>query len=207
MEESAKVEEAKLLNPSKDAPHDPLQDENRMNSLNSSSELALNIDLDEAIEEAYQQAGGFAKLQWFANMIFACGWNAQSIWWSNIYTLLLAPAYQCKYKGEENYEDCDQDTICDSDGGSLQYRIDWSQPQSLHNWFEKFDLLCDYQFVKMAPFSFFAAQALVVWWAPRLTDRIGRKKIVQVFSATTTILYSVMIFTKNKYVLLVMIVL
>ena len=53
MEESAKVEEAMHLNPSKDAPHDPVQNENRMNSLNSSSELALDIDLDEAIEEAY----------------------------------------------------------------------------------------------------------------------------------------------------------
>ena len=59
----------------------------------------------------------------------------------------------------------------------------------------------------MAPFSFFAAQAVVVWWAPRLTDKIGRKLIVQIFSAISTILYSIIIFTKNKYVLLVMIVL
>ena len=86
-------------------------------------------------EECLKQAGGFGKLQWMASVILASGWNATSMWWSNIYTLLLAPKYLCS--GTECTE---EDTCLDS---TTEWTIDWDAPESLHNWFQKFDLRCE----------------------------------------------------------------
>ena len=156
------------------------------------------------IDEAFETISGFGKLQFRANLILACGWNASSIWWSNIYTLFLAPEYLCLYENNNQFIRCDEDAICAKRGTNelVDFHIDWTQPQSLHNWYEKFDLLCQQDFIKWALFSFYALQPLVLLRLPSLTDRYGRKIPVQVGAVISTVLYTIMIFNSNKYILM-----
>ena len=131
----------------------------------------------------------------------ACGWNATSIWWSNIYTLFLPPKYLCLYSDSDNYETCEEEVICDNSPSLIDYKIDWSQETSLHNWYERFDLQCQSKFVNMALFSYYATQPIILLWLPRLTDKIGRKVAVQFGVVISAILYTVLMLTSNKFVL------
>ena len=37
---------------------------------------------------------------------------------------------------------CNLDNICADDSPVIHYEIDWSKESSLHNWVEKFELIC-----------------------------------------------------------------
>lgn len=72
----------------------------------------------------------------------------------------------------------------------------------MHNWHEKFGLLCQQDYIKWALFSYYATQPLVLLWLPSLTDKVGRKKVVQIGAFISTLLNTMMIFTSNKYILI-----
>lgn len=66
--------------------------------------------------------------------------------------------------------------------------------------------MCENKFISsLIVSSFYAGMLSVLWWVPVLSDRHGRKNLVQSGSVINSILYTVLLLTSNKFMLMAVI--
>jgi MFS family permease len=89
---------------------------------------------------------------------------------------------------------CTSNDFCTSNE-TLEWKIDWTNEESLHNWVEEFDLYCTPKYViGLMGSSFFIASVLSSLIFPRLADLFGRKKIFLVGFYMNTITLIIFLF-------------
>lgn len=107
--------------------------------------------------------------------------------------LELWPTYKCDPNVVTNQEDCNHYLMCKREQGLIPesvIEVDWSSTTSLHNWVEKFDLVCVEAWKigligSMYPFGW----ALGCLFVPRLGDVLGRRLPFLVSVACSVLLY------------------
>ena len=75
----------------------------------------------------------------------ACGSGSDCVSWItyNYGYLTQQPVYECLIDGEWTSDRmCTLKNICDPDSPVTDFRIDYSSPKSLHNWWQQLDLTC-----------------------------------------------------------------
>lgn len=114
------------------------------------STLVMNFQASSTIvqaEKAYSLddiitlAGGFGRFQWLMMTFYIMSfWSANFVLY-NIDYLTQKPIYLCETEpGSDVYDICTWEEICVDDPPN--YKIDWSNPNSLNNWSQTLDLLC-----------------------------------------------------------------
>ena len=76
--------------------------------------------------------------------------------------------------------------------------MNWDSPESIHNWHQKFDLMCESKFkVGMIGSSFFIGWCLSLLWVPRLADIYGRKNLFRITQVVDFCLFTAIFVTSN----------
>ena len=87
------------------------------------------------------------------------------------------PAFECKLisDGLDPLDVCIPENICTNDSRIKSWEVDYTDRDSLHNWFEKLDLMCQPSWkIGAIGSSFFIGWCLTLLWVPRLADIHGR---------------------------------
>ena len=96
----------------------------------------------------------------------------------------MPPNYICTIQDGSTVS-CTREEICDStmlSGVSVtEWQVDWDSEHSLHNWYDKMDLVCTPKTtIASIGTAFFAGWTLTLFFLPRLADIYGRKLIWRV---------------------------
>ena len=138
------------------------------------------MTIDERIDQKFEEVGGFGIFQFLASIALIFGINSQAWWMYNLAYLIEPPTYLCLINGTwKSGDSCTIDDICQKKPYITDYKIDFDQGSgSLHNWWEKLDLLCmpEWQTHFMGT-AFFVGWCSTLLWLPRLSDKHGRKMI------------------------------
>lgn len=99
---------------------------------------------------------------------------------------------------------CTAKNICDDDPRITSWSINYNDPNSLHNWVERLDLMCKPDWVvSMLSTAFWIGYIATMLWMPRIADVHGRKMIFAIGVSVSALLYTVVVFSKNFYLTLV----
>ena len=118
----------------------------------------------------------------------------------NLAFLIQKPVYQCKYTGSQDWTVCTEEEICGSSDGapSFEWRINWDDEDSLHNWYEKLDLMCASSFkINVLLFAYFLGISVTVLWVPQFSDRRSRKLFVGGAIICDLFMYTILLFTTH----------
>ena len=106
--------------------------------------------------------------------------------------------YQCKFAGNEEWQECTEDDICGTmiDEPDLEWKIDWDNENSIHNWRERLDLMCASDFrINLLLSAWFLGISVTVLWVPRLSDKRSRKFFQGSAVVLDLIMYTILMFT------------
>ena len=124
----------------------------------------------------------------------------------NLAYLIEPPTYLCLINGTwKSGDSCTIDDICQQKPYITDYKIDFDQGSgSLHNWWEKLDLICmpEWQTHFMGT-AFFVGWCSTLLWLPRLSDKHGRKMIFAYGMIAQTICMVFLMITKSVYAVLI----
>ena len=129
------------------------------------------------------RAGGFGRFQWIACFFIVLGADCSALITQCLYLLELQPAYLCK--SGEVWVSCMPEQFCTLQGkpNGVEYKIDWTNPESLDNWFVHLSMECK-QFVTKGQYplslfqiSFLTGLILGMIIFPKLSDLSGRKSV------------------------------
>lgn len=82
------------------------------------------------------------------------------------------PVYKCE-KTPGQFEVCTADEICDD---NLNYYVDWSSKESLDNWVETLDLMCESTFtINSITHAYYLGAVIGSLIIARIPDLYGRK--------------------------------
>ena len=111
--------------------------------------------------------GLFQKLTFFS---VAWGLSSFGFWFYNLAFLCMPPKFLCNYVGRQESFVCRQQEFCGNP--DLEWMIDYSNPQTLHNWIEKLSLVCKPSWqIGLLGSAYFAGMALTLLWLPSYADR------------------------------------
>ena len=92
---------------------------------------------------ALKKAGGFGYYQRLATFIIVSGYALMGAVIYGLLFFLLFPNYHCLVKGTtDQYETCSRKDICDGENAVREYKLNYSENYTLHNWVEQMDLTC-----------------------------------------------------------------
>lgn len=98
---------------------------------------------------------------------------------------------------------CTAENICDNDPEISSWAVDWNSKKSLYNWQQKLDLMCRPGWQVGALGSvYFIGYVLTLLWLPKLADIHGRKELFTWGMVAQTICFTVIMFTKQYYVMI-----
>ena len=117
----------------------------------------------------------------------------------------LKPQYECKDTQSAEWYPCQNDVFCEQD--SIEWRVDYMNQTSLHNWVEEYDLHCTTSSFEIGLFGslFFAAFVIGSLIFPPLSDCIGRRPIALIGILVQAICSTMLMFSSSEvftYVLL-----
>ena len=121
---------------------------------------------------------GKGYFKYLALVSLTASMSALDFIYMNLAFLVQKPVYQCLYTDSQDWTVCTEEEICDSSDGapSFEWRINWDDEDSLHNWYEKLDLMCASNFkINVLLFAYFLGISVTVLWVPQLSDRRSRK--------------------------------
>jgi len=97
---------------------------------------------------------------------------------------------------------CSAENICSEDPRILSWAVDYSNELSLDNWIQKLGLMCepDWKGAMLGSAGFFG-QLLTLPILPLLADKFGRKNFFLGGRVIETILFSVLMYTTNWFVM------
>ena len=101
------------------------------------------LTIQEKIDRKFVALGGFSVTQIIAVLALGIGGDTSALWiTTNFGYFIQEPAYQCRIDGGDWTSGgiCTVKNICDHDPHITDYRIDYSNPKTLDNWWQKLDL-------------------------------------------------------------------
>ena len=127
------------------------------------------------LQEALELSGGFGKFQLYATIV-CIGSELRSACTMFCLPLLeLEPTYECLV--DNGWQICTPSDFCSDP--SLEHRIDYSNTESLNNWYEKLNLACESQkTIGMIGSAYFLGMAVGCMIIPRLADLYGRRNFI-----------------------------
>ena len=89
------------------------------------------------------------------------------------------------------------------DQPDVEYRVDWNDSKSIHNWRQTLNLTCASKFrIDLLVWAWFIGVAITALWVPRIADKKSRK-LFQGFSVCVDFcLFTTLLFAEN-YALMV----
>ena len=115
--------------------------------------------------------------------------------------------YKCTWTGgvvpKDPADVCTAVNICDGDPRIAKWEIDYSNPDSLHNWQQKLDLKCIPLEAGLLGTALFAGWCVTLLWVPGLADKYGRQKLFRFGMLCDFICWNVLMFTHDVHVMLV----
>ena len=170
-------------------------DRTQLSASASNSQQGDRLTKETAIEELFDAAGGFSYFQIFAFLCVQCAISCNNFWNNGLGFLIQKPAYKCTFTETVKDPDdvCTVENICDDDPRIEDSWVDWSDPDSLHNWQERLDLKCRPSWlVGTLGSAFFAGYVVTMMWLPRFADKKGRKPMYTLGMILNAVVYTVM---------------
>ena len=129
------------------------------------------------IDTLLQKAGGFGRMQWWIMIFVFIGSQGFNCFIYNFAYLELVPLVLCKYSKDSQFVECDDYKDICAEGKVFEWKVDYSDPYSFHNWMTDSELYCKSDF-SIASFgsSFFLGlgfMGLIL----KFSDSIGRKTL------------------------------
>ena len=125
--------------------------------------------------------------------------------YQNLAYMIQEPVYQCKFSGSEEWQTCTEADFCGNmiTQPDIEWKIDWNDRRSIHNWRERLDLTCASKFrIDVLIWAWFIGIAITALWVPRLADKKSRK-LYQGFSVGFDFcMYTILLFAES-YALMV----
>ena len=88
------------------------------------------------------KVGGLGCYQMFVILTVSTGFSGMNFIIYHFSYYELFPKYLCEYKSDPNtWVSCEPKNFCD-DPDLIQWKIDYRDKESLHNWVQKLDLTC-----------------------------------------------------------------
>ena len=115
----------------------------------------------------------------------------------------LQPAYECYQQagdsGDLAWSPCTREEFCPELGGTeMEYRVDWSNDKSLHNWVERLGMQCTPKvYFGMMGSIVFAGWCFASLFVPRLADIYGRRWPFIINMFVQAIIIALIIFSKD----------
>ena len=131
--------------------------------------------------------------------------NCTGFFFYGIPYFIQEPIYKCTYTTDDHPADiCNEDGIYDDSEYIASWSIVESDEKSLNNWTLKLDLTNESSTTRaLIGSAFFIGWAITLLWLPRFGDIFGRKKMYVIGMIIDTVIFVVIFFTKNVYVMIV----
>ena len=151
-------------------------------------------------EKAITAAGGFGRIQIYWLIIWFASISGANFFTFTLSYLELMPKFQWLEQG--NFVSWDSKDICNGEiiKSQDQWRIDWSDSESLHNWMTDMELYWTSNFEIGLIGSLFFLGFAICGVLVKLLDNYGRKPILIAGAATNIVITIVLYFVNNLYV-------
>lgn len=162
---------------------------------------------EQALDRLFAASGNFGKFQFFSFFTFQSAISCYSFWFYGMGFMIQEPAYKCTFTDPTQITDpdsvCTAENICDGNPLIASWNIDYSSADSLDNWQEKLDMMCKPKWLASSLGSiYFIGFVLTLVWLPRLADVYGRKVLFTYGVLAQAFLYTILMFTRDFYVML-----
>ena len=138
----------------------------------------------------------------FACLVICFGMSATGFITNILSYLTQKPEYECTFNGDVSGDVCTANNICHGDPRIDSWQI---TEDSLNNWQSKLHMTCEPPWKTNAlAITFFLGWSCTLLWLPRLSDTNGRWLIFTVAMAVDTVLYTVLIWTNNLNVMIIL---
>jgi len=118
----------------------------------------------------------------------------------NLYYFEKEPTYLCQYSVGGIFIKCSKKDICDQGTSLVEWKIDWTDEGSLHNWVEKLDLYCTSTIaISFIGSSFFVGAFVGSFILPRASDVVGRRPMFLVGLVLYVAVVIGLLFNTNLY--------
>ena len=127
----------------------------------------------------------------------------------NLAYLIQEPIYQCKFAGSEEWQTCTEADFCGNmiDQPDAEWKVDWDDRRSIHNWRERLNLTCASKFrIDLLLWAWFIGIAITTLWVPRMADKSSRKQFIGFAVIFDFVMYSTLLFAES-YALMVFVLL
>ena len=129
-----------------------------------------------------------------------------NFWLNQLGFLIQYPRYRCVFAAgtpaEEKEGLCTEEYICAEDSRISSWKVDENNPNTLHNWHQKLDLMCEPGWKVGFIGSAFFVGWCCMYWMPRMADSFGRKNFFVATCIANTVLYTILMFCGNLYLML-----
>ena len=130
------------------------------------------------IDTLIHKAGGFGRIQWLIMIFGIIADQGLNFFLWNIAYLELVPSILCKYTETSTFVKChDYKDICIKDK-VYEWKVDYSDPYSFHNWMTDQQLYCKSDFaIGMFGSMFFMGFGFLGVFL-KFSDKFGRRNII-----------------------------
>ena len=112
----------------------------------------------------------------------------------------------CTWTDGKTYDQksvCTRANICDNDPRIAGHTIDYDDPQSLHNWIDKLNLMCVPRWeVGLISSAYFIGYAVTLLWLPLLADKYGRRKFFIAGAIIDLLFYTLIMLTRSVHMMI-----
>lgn len=155
------------------------------------------MSTEEKINRVMKEIGGNGPFQKWAFIMYAFSTSSIGFVLYDLGYLELMPTFVCSSATNPSYT-CKEVDFCNVQG--VSYSIDWSSPDSLHNWVEKLGLICKPSWqVGLIGSAMFTGWTLTLLWLPQFGDKYGRWKIFFISNIANLALYTVLMLSHNLW--------
>lgn len=146
------------------------------------------------VSQLLDLAGGFGKLQWFSYLTILV-WNLSiSLYFYNLPYLELMPKLLCKQKNQ--FGVCSAEYVC-KQNPNVFWKIDYSSSATIHNWMTDSKNFCIGSFKLGLIGSWFFCGVLWAAIAVQLSNWVGRKRYIQIWSLISIFIVYLLYFQTN----------
>lgn len=114
--------------------------------------------------------------------------------------------YNCVWEGKppDNPEEvCVASNICKGENSITSWSINWKDKNSIHNWQDKLNLMCEPKWkIALIGSMFFVGWCCSLLWVPRLADVYGRKRLFILGMLWDLVTFTVIMFTNSLNVMI-----
>ena len=117
---------------------------------------------------------GNGRFKYFALISLSASMASLDFIYLSLAYLVQPPVYECKSAGSNTWKECTEDEFCGKD--NIEWKINWNDKNSIHNWYQRLDLMCAPAIkLDVLMSAWFFGIVVTVLWVPRFSDKRSRK--------------------------------